>query len=40
VNYYFAQHQLKLQADYFRIFGSDGLAKGYDQARLQLQFVM
>ncbi|HVU00120.1 MAG TPA: porin [Polyangiaceae bacterium] len=40
VNYFFAQHQLKLQADYFRIYRDHDLSAGYDQARLQLQLVM
>jgi hypothetical protein len=38
-SYYFAQHQLKLQADYFRIYAHD-LSDGYNQIRLQLQLVM
>jgi phosphate-selective porin OprO/OprP len=39
LNYYFAQHQLKLQTDYFRIYSHD-LSDGYNQVRLQLQLVM
>ena len=39
LNYYFARHHLKLQADYFRIYSND-LSQGYDQVRAQLQFVM
>ena len=39
VSYYFAQHQLKLQTDYFRIWQSE-LSSGYNQLRLQLQLVM
>lgn len=39
VNYYFAQHQLKLQTDYFRIYTGD-LSNGYNQFRVQLQLVM
>lgn len=38
-SYYFAQHQLKLQTDYFRVFSGD-LSNGYNQVRLQLQLVM
>ena len=39
LNYFFAQHQLKIQTDYFRIYTSD-LSSGYNQFRVQLQFVM
>jgi len=39
LNYYFAQHQLKLQTDYFRIYAHEP-SDGYNQVRLQLQLVM
>jgi hypothetical protein len=39
VSYYFARHHLKLQSDYFRIY-KDSVSNGYNQVRLQLQFVM
>jgi hypothetical protein len=39
VSYYFAQHQLKLQTDYFRVYSGD-VSSGYNQVRLQLQLVM
>jgi phosphate-selective porin OprO/OprP len=39
VSYYFAQHPLKLQADYFRVFADD-FSAGYNQVRLQLQVVL
>jgi hypothetical protein len=39
LSYYFAQHQLKLQTDYFRIWQSE-LSSGYNQLRVQLQLVM
>lgn len=35
VSYYFARHPLKLQADYFRLWGDD--SHGSDQVRVQLQ---
>ncbi len=38
LSYYFAQHALKLQADYFRLWG-DELSLGDDRVRLQLQAV-
>jgi hypothetical protein len=37
LNYYFAGHNLKLQADYFRIWQARDIAQGYDQVRVQLQ---
>jgi len=40
VNYYFAQHQLKLQTDYFRVYTNGSLSDGYNQFRVQLQLVM
>jgi hypothetical protein len=39
VNYYFAQHAMKLQGDYFRNWGDDGFGSGSDEVRLQLQFA-
>jgi hypothetical protein len=36
-SYYFAQHSFKLQADYFRLWGTTGLSEGTDQVRLQLE---
>ncbi|MBI2394552.1 MAG: hypothetical protein HYV09_33590, partial [Deltaproteobacteria bacterium] len=36
VSYYFARHSLKLQADYFRLWGEQQ-SKGADQVRLQLE---
>jgi len=36
VSYYFARHSFKLQADYFRLWGTE-LSKGTDQVRLQLE---
>jgi hypothetical protein len=39
VNYYFAQHAMKLQTDYFRNWGDDGFGTGSDAVRLQLQFA-
>lgn len=39
LNYFFAEHELKVQADFFRIY-ADSLSDGYDQVRLQLQLVM
>jgi hypothetical protein len=38
-SYYFARHNLKVQSDYFRIF-SDEFSNGYNQVRVQLQFVL
>jgi hypothetical protein len=40
LNYYFAEHALKLQADYFRVYASDGFTNGNNQVRLQLQMVL
>jgi hypothetical protein len=40
LNYYFAEHELKLQTDFFRIYSGGDLSKGYNQIRLQLQFVL
>jgi hypothetical protein len=37
VSYYFARHSFKLQADYFRLWGDDGMSLGTDQARAQLE---
>lgn len=37
LNYYFAGHNLKLQADYFRLYRQRDLAHGDDQLRVQLQ---
>ena len=39
LNYYFAQHQLKLQADYFHVWSKEP-SDGYNQVRMQLQLVM
>lgn len=39
ISYYFAQHQLKLQTDYFRIWQKE-VSDGCNQVRLQLQLVM
>jgi hypothetical protein len=39
LNYYFAQHPMKLQADYFHFWGEDGVAEGSDQVRVQLQMA-
>ena len=39
LNYYFAQHPLKLQADYFRFWGEDGFGDGSDQVRVQMQLA-
>jgi hypothetical protein len=39
LNYFFAQHQLKVQTDYFRVWQTD-LSGGYNQLRVQLQLVM
>ena len=39
LNYYFAQHDLKLQSDFFHVY-TDELSNGYNQVRLQLQFVL
>jgi len=39
LNYYFAQHTMKLQGDYFRNWGEDGFGSGSDEVRLQLQFA-
>lgn len=40
VSYYFAQHQLKLQSDYFRIYTKGGFSDGENQVRVQLQLVL
>jgi hypothetical protein len=39
LNYYFAQHAMKLQADYFHFWGEDGFAEGSDQVRIQMQMA-
>jgi phosphate-selective porin OprO/OprP len=39
LNYFFAQHNLKIQSDFFRIYQSE-ISNGYNQLRLQLQLVM
>jgi phosphate-selective porin OprO/OprP len=46
INYYFAGHNLKLQLDYFRMWGleegpayADALRRGTDRVRLQLQLA-
>jgi len=39
LNYFFAQHDLKLQTDFFRIYQHE-LSDGYNQFRLQLQLVI
>ena len=36
-SYYFARHPMKLQGDYFRFWGREGVAKGSDQIRVQMQ---
>lgn len=36
LSYYFARHSFKLQADYFKLWGTE-LSKGADQVRLQLE---
>lgn len=37
VSYYIARHSMKLQLDYFRLWGDSGIDLGSDQLRLQLQ---
>jgi hypothetical protein len=37
VNWYFARHPFKIQMDYHRTWGEDGLGAGADKLRLQLQ---
>lgn len=37
VSYYIARHSMKLQLDYFRLWGDSGVDLGSDQLRLQLQ---
>lgn len=37
VGYYFAHHSLKIQADYFRLWGKDGIGLGDNQVRLQME---
>lgn len=37
ISYYFAEHPLKLQADYFRKWDDAGISDGTDQVRVQLQ---
>jgi hypothetical protein len=39
INCYFAQHDLKLQTDFLRVYTHD-VSDGYNQYRLQLQLVM
>ncbi len=38
-SWYFAEHSLKLQGDYFRLWGADGPSAGADQVRMQLQLA-
>jgi hypothetical protein len=37
LNYYFAEHSLKLQGDYMRLSNDGDFGTGTDQCRLQLQ---
>jgi phosphate-selective porin OprO/OprP len=37
LSYYFAQHSLKLQADYFRLWGTEGIRAGENQVRIQVE---
>lgn len=37
LSYFFAGHPFKLQLDYFRVWGADGVEDGVDRVRLQLQ---
>ena len=39
LSYYFAQHAMKLQADYFHFWGEDGFVAGSDQVRIQMQMA-
>ena len=38
-NYYFAQHAMKLQGDYFHFWGEGGFSEGSDQVRIQMQMA-
>lgn len=37
VGYYFVEHSLQLQADYFHFWGTSGFTKGSERVRIQLQ---
>jgi hypothetical protein len=39
LNYYFAQHAMKIQGDYFRFWSDDAFAAGSDQVRIQMQMA-
>jgi hypothetical protein len=39
LNYYFAQHAMKIQGDYFRFWSGDAFATGSDQVRIQMQMA-